>query len=155
MNDSSKPRPIDPRMSGIFRVFMKLFTRLNVAVYRASSGRLMNRAFGSPICLVTMTGRRSGRKLTIPLIHIPIGKDVLLVASQAGLDTHPVWFHNISANPEIGITAGGETRRMRARRASSAEKAALWPVAVAVYADFDQYQARTERDIPLLICSPV
>ena len=139
----------------VFRLFMKLFTRINVFVYRASHGRLMNRAFGSPICLVTMTGRKSGRKITIPLIHIPHGDDVLLIASQAGLDTHPVWYHNISANPDIGITAGGLTRRMRARRASDAEKAGLWPVAVAVYADFEQYQKRTERNIPMLICSPV
>ena len=156
MNTQQRPRPIDPRFNGVIRAFMKLYTRLNVAVYRASNGRLMNRfPNGSPICLVTMTGRRSGRKRTVPLIYIPSGDDVILIASQAGMSTHPVWFHNISANPEVGITAGGHTRRLRARRASNAEKAALWPVAVAVYPDFEQYQARTERNIPVLICSPV
>lgn len=149
-------KPIDPRMNGAIRAVMKLYTRLNVFVYRASSGRLMNRfPNGSPICLVTMTGAKTGKRRTIPLIHVPRGDDVILVASQGGMSTNPLWYYNIKANPEVAITADGRTRRMRARLADKAEKAAVWPGAVAVYPDFDDYQARTTRDIPVFVCSPV
>lgn len=155
MTRGTSAKPIDPRLNGIIRGVMKLYTRLNVFVYRASSGRLMNRfPNGSPICLVTMTGNRTGKRRVIPLIFIPHGDDVLLVASQGGMSTHPVWFHNLRAHPEISVTAGGRTRRMRARLASSEEKARLWPAAVAAYPDFTVYQARTARDIPLFVCSP-
>ena len=148
-------KPIDPRLNGVIRSVMKLYTRLNVFVYRASSGRLMSRfPNGSPICLVTMTGAKSGKRRTIPLIHIPHGEDVILIASQGGMSTHPLWFYNVRANPELSITANGQTRRMHARLASEEEKAAVWPVAVAVYPDFDDYQARTTRNIPVFICSP-
>lgn len=148
-------KPIDPRLNGLIRTVMKLYTRLNVFVYRASAGRLMNRfPNGSPICLVTMTGARSGRRRTVPLIHIPHGEDVILVASQGGMSTHPLWYHNIRAHPEVCITEGGRTRRMIARLVDDDGKAAVWPIAVAVYPDFTTYQARTERNIPVFVCSP-
>jgi F420H(2)-dependent quinone reductase len=148
-------KPIPESMNGLIRVFMKAYTRLNVWVYRASNGRLMNKfPNGSPICLVTMTGRRSGRKRTIPLIHVPDGDKVILVASQGGMSINPLWYHNIKANPLVGITADGVTRSMVAHLANDEEKAAVWPVAVAVYPDFNEYQARTERNIPVFICSP-
>lgn len=152
---SHRVKPIDPRLNGIIRSVMKLYARLNVFVYRASSGRLMSRfPDGSPICLVTMTGARSGKRRVVPLIFVPHGEDVLLVASQGGMSMHPAWFHNLIANPSVCITADGRTRRMQARLASHEEKAALWSVAVAIYPDFARYQARTERDIPLFVCSP-
>jgi len=149
-------KPIDPRLNGIIRTVMKLYTRLNVFVYRTSSGRLMSRfPNGAPICLVTMTGARSGRRRTIPLIHVPHGDQVILVASQGGMSTHPLWFHNVRANPEVCITVQGRTRRMHAHLASDTEKAMVWPVAVAAYPDFAAYQARTDRNIPVFICDPV
>lgn len=155
MSTARKAKPIDPRLNGVIRSVMKLYTRLNVFVYRASSGRLMNRfPNGSPICLVAMTGARTGKRRIIPLIHIPHGDDVLLIASQGGMSTHPLWFHNLCAHPEVCITAGGRTRRMRARLAGSEEKARLWPTAVSVYPDFVAYQERTARDIPMFVCSP-
>ncbi len=151
----STVKPIDPRLNGIIRAVMKLYTRLNVFVYRTSSGRLMSRfSNGAPICLVSMTGAHSGRRRTIPLIHVPHGENVILVASQGGMSTHPLWFHNVRANPEVSITAGGRTRRMHAHLARDAEKALVWPVAVAAYPSFAHYQARTERNIPMFICSP-
>ena len=147
--------PATSPLDGVARAVMKLYTRLNVFVYRSSSGRLMSRfPDGSPICLVTMTGARTGRRRTVPLIHVPHGDDVLLVASQGGMSTNPSWFHNLVACPEVSITAEGRTRRMRARLAGDAERAALWPSAVAVYPGFARYQKRTSRTIPLFICSP-
>ena len=147
--------PIPGKYSRLVLGALKTFTRLNVFVYRASNGRLMNRfPDGTRICLVTMTGRRSGRKRTGPLIHVPNGEQVILIASQGGMSQNPLWYYNILANPELGITVNGITRRMIAHEASDKEKARVWPVAVRVYAHFDDYRARTERNIPVFICSP-
>jgi len=138
------------------RLALRAFSRLNVLVYRLSNGRLMSRLpQDAPVCLVTMTGRRSGRKLTIPLIHVARGEEVILIASQGGLDRHPLWYYNLKANPEVGITANGFTRRMLARELHGPEKASAWAFATRVYAEFDVYQARTDRDIPLFLCRPV
>ena len=143
------------RIDGLARAVMKLYTRLNVFVYRTSSGRLMSRfPNGSPICLVTMRGARTGRRRVVPLIHVPHGDDVLLVASQGGMHANPAWFHNLMACPEISVTTGSRTRRMHARLANDDEKATLWPLAVAAYPGFARYQRRTARNIPLFICSP-
>jgi deazaflavin-dependent oxidoreductase (nitroreductase family) len=101
-----------------------------------------------------MTGRRSGRKKTIALMYTRHGEDVLLVASLGGSPAHPVWYHNLKAQPQIEIQAGRARRKMLAREAPAEEKRALWPVVVANYPSFDAYQKRTTREIPLFICSP-
>jgi deazaflavin-dependent oxidoreductase (nitroreductase family) len=133
---------------------MKIASRMNVWVYRMTNGKVMGSMKGSPICLVTMTGRKSGRTITMPLIYIAHGEDVVLIASQGGAPDHPVWYHNLMANPNIHIQSGSVDRPMRVRQASDEEKTEIWPHAVSVYGDFDDYQAKTDRNIPLLICSP-
>jgi deazaflavin-dependent oxidoreductase (nitroreductase family) len=136
------------------KAVIRFFTALNVWVYRLTGGRLMNGLEGAPICLVTMTGRRSGRRKTLALMYTPHGQDVLLVASLGGAPQHPAWYYNLKADPNVVIQAGRVRRRMRAREASAEEKRTLWPVAVANYASFADYQKRTPREIPLFICSP-
>jgi deazaflavin-dependent oxidoreductase (nitroreductase family) len=133
---------------------IRFFTALNVWVYRLTGGRAMNKMEGAPVCLVTMTGRKSGREKTIALMYTPHGQDVLLVASLGGAPQHPAWYYNLKAHPEIEIQVGRVRRRMRAREASPEEKRALWPVAVANYRSFAAYQERTSREIPLFVCSP-
>ncbi len=133
---------------------LKAMSRSNVFLYRLSGGRMFNTLAGSPICLVTMTGRKSGRTITMPLMYTPHGEDVLIVASLGGAPKHPVWYHNLVANPDVTIEQGNQTRMMRVRQASADEKAALWPALVASYPPFADYQAKTERDIPVMICSP-
>jgi F420H(2)-dependent quinone reductase len=134
---------------------IRFFTALNVLIYRLSGGRLMNRMEGAPICLVTMTGRKSGKRKTIALMYTPHAQDVLLVASLGGAPAHPAWYYNLKAHPGIEIQAGRLRRKMLAREASPEEKRSLWPVVVANYRSFDAYQKRTTRNIPLFICSPV
>jgi deazaflavin-dependent oxidoreductase (nitroreductase family) len=133
---------------------IRFFTGLNVLVYRLSGGMLMNRLEGAPICLVTMTGRKSGRKKTIALMYTPHGEDVLLVASLGGAPRHPVWYYNLKAHPQIQIQTGRLRRALLAREATPEEKRTLWPVVVANYHSFEAYQQRTSRDIPLFVCSP-
>jgi len=131
-----------------------LMTWLNVWIYRLTGGRLGGTFLqGAPICLVTVKGKRSGTPRTIALLYLAAGDDVVLVASKGGMSHHPAWYHKMTANPDVEVQIGSTTRRMRARRASAAEKAALWPRLVAMYRDYDDYQARTTRDIPVMILS--
>ncbi len=134
--------------------FIRFFTALNVLVYRLSGGRLMNRYEGAPICLVTMTGRKSGRRKTIGLMYTEHARDVLLVASLGGAPQHPVWYYNLMAHPQIEVQVGRVRRRMFAREADAEERRTLWPVVVANYPSFEVYQKRTTRQIPLFVCSP-
>ena len=136
-----------------FRRNMKIYTKLNVWVYRLSGGRLMNSAMGGyPICLVEFEGHKSGTRRYIPLIDVPYGQSRLLVGSQAGLDRDPVWVRSLEANPEIWIQANGSRGRYRARRVGDEEKSQLWPHLCSVYPDYDSYQARTDRNIPVFAC---
>ncbi len=138
------------------RKVMKFYTRLNVWVFKKSNGKLMNKfPGGAPICLVGMTGRKSGNRREVMLIHLPYGEQKLLVASQGGLDFDPVWYKNIMANPRVDIMAAGVQRNYTVKQATPDEKRALWPHLLSLYPDFDEYQARTDRDIPVLVCTPV
>jgi deazaflavin-dependent oxidoreductase (nitroreductase family) len=133
---------------------VRLATALNVAVYRLTGGRLMNTMQGSPICLVTMTGAKSGKIKTIALMYTPHGDNVLLVASLGGSSKNPVWYHNFKKNPDIEIQVGSRKRKMRAREAGAEEHAKLWPVCVESYPPFAEYQTRTTRKIPIFVCEP-
>jgi deazaflavin-dependent oxidoreductase (nitroreductase family) len=147
-------KPISEPQMKLVKPLMKLMSGVNVFVYRLTNGRLMGRFSGADVCLVTMTGRKSGREITIPLIYTPDGEDVLLVASQGGMPKHPAWYYSLAASPEVKIQVRGEVRDMVARQASDEEKRARWPRLLEVYPDFDDYQKRTDRNIPVFICSP-
>ncbi|MDC0068387.1 nitroreductase family deazaflavin-dependent oxidoreductase [Gammaproteobacteria bacterium] len=134
------------------RWVLKLFTRLNVVVYKLSSGRLMNRLAGMPIVLVEMTGASSGRRRTIPLMYVPHGDGFLLVASQGGATRNPVWYENLMKNPSVLITFEGKTTEMTARYLEESEKAAVWPTCVEFYPPYQNYQDRTDRQIPVFLC---
>jgi F420H(2)-dependent quinone reductase len=156
------PKARPPQLdSPIVGKVIKVASRANTRLYRATGGRLGgNWRIGAgfrksvPICLLTTTGRRSGQPRTAPLLHMPDGDRVILVASQGGLPEHPAWYHNITANPEVTVQVKRDVRRMRARTASPEERAELWPRLLEVYADFDDYQSWTEREIPVVICDP-
>lgn len=80
------------------------------------------------------------------------GRDKLLVGSQAGLDTNPAWVCSLRANPQVKIIAAGDKAAYRAREVSLTEKGQLWPESLKVYPGYDEYQARTDRDIPVFLC---
>ncbi|MEH6590779.1 MAG: nitroreductase family deazaflavin-dependent oxidoreductase [Halioglobus sp.] len=149
-------RVIEDKQVPVVRFFMRWATRLNVAVFRLSKGRLMNKFIGGyPVCIVNTTGAKSGKIRRIALIHLPHGDNKLLVASQGGMPTNPVWYYNIAANPDIEIMVGGDNKPYLARQLSDDEKAELWPHLLSLYPDFDEYQARTDRNIPVFSCKPV
>ena len=106
---------------------------------------------GAPILLLTTTGRKSGRKITKPLIYQPHGDDYLVVASRGGAPNPPAWYLNLEANPEVEVQVRADRFKARARDATPEEKPELWQRMVAVWPDYDEYQKRTDRQIPVVI----
>ena len=154
MTDRKLP-PWTPGQERIANVAIRIMSVLNIWVYRASGGKIGGRfARGAPVCLLTSIGRKSGEPRTAPLLYLADGANVVIVASKGGMAKSPLWYGNLVANPACTVEIGREKRSMRARTASAAEKQALWPRLVAIYPDYDDYQARTERDIPVVILEP-
>ena len=147
--DTSKGRGSAPP-----RWAVKAMTRVHVLLHRLSGGRLFNSFGGDEVCFVTMKGAKSGHTLTIPLMYVPHGEGVLLVASQGGAPKNPVWYHNLVKHPDIEVTHRGRRMKLRARLARPEEKPALWPVADRHYAPYAEYRERTTRDIPIFVCEP-
>jgi len=151
----TKRQPWSPTQERLATPIIHLMTSLNVWAYRLTGGRLGGRfPGGAPVCLVTSTGKRSGQPRTAALLYLADGDNLVIVASKGGMSHSPAWYHNMVANPDVDVQIGSATRPMRARRASDEEKAALWPRLVAMYPDYDDYQARTARNIPVMILSP-
>ena len=133
---------------------MKIFTRTHVFLHRLTGGRILNTLGGDDVCFVTMTGAKSGRQVTVPLMYVPHGEGVLLVASQGGAPKHPVWFGNLLKHPDVSVNHRGRVMKLRARLAAAEEKPALWPICDDHYAPYAEYRTRTTRDIPIFVCEP-
>jgi len=141
--------------------FMKVMAAVNVWLYRRTGGRLgshwrIGAGFRNPvpICLVEHTGRKTGQLRTTPLVYLADGERVVVVASQAGRPENPMWFLNVSANPEVTVVIGRQRQAMRARVADDTERAELWPRLVDLYADYASYQSWTDRVIPVVVLEP-
>lgn len=159
MGTEAAPKGLDSKATSSI---IKWMSRGNVALYRATGGRLggkwrVGSAFpwGIPVCLLTTTGRKTGQLRTAPLLFLEDDGKVLLVASQGGLPKHPLWFRNIVANPEVTVQIRSDIRQLKARVATDAERARYWPKLTAMYPDFDNYQAWTDRVIPVIVCEPL
>ena len=150
-------RPIKPwteRQQRFARPVIKVMSSLNTWIYRLSGGRIWGKWLqGGPILLLTTVGRRSGRAHTTPLLYLREGDDIVIVASKGGMPRHPDWFLNLEADANVEVEIGADRTLMKARRASVEEKKTLWPRLVAMYSDYADYQARTTRDIPVVILS--
>jgi deazaflavin-dependent oxidoreductase (nitroreductase family) len=133
----------------------KLMNWTHKAVLRVSGGRYPRHLFGMAAVELHTLGRKSGQRRSTMLTS-PISDEnrVILVASRGGAENNPEWYRNLSANPDVEITIDGVTRKMRARTASPDEKRALWPDIVKAYKGYANYQRRTARDIPVVICEP-
>lgn len=143
------------------RRIMKYVGRAHVWVYRRTKGRIggtfrVGAALRkpAPVLLLDHVGKKSGRTYTSPLLYMLDGPNVVVVASTGGMAKDPQWYRNLQAHPDTQVQIGREVRRVRARTASSEERAALWPRLVEMYADYDNYQSWTDREIPVVICEP-
>lgn len=133
-------------------------TRLHVALYRLTRGRIAGHLPGLPaarILLLDHTGAKSGVRRTSPLMFFEHGEAIAVAASKAGQSTHPAWFHNLRANPRTTIQIGPEVRAVRARVASAAERARLWPEFVSFFPTYEFYARHAgDRQIPIVVLEP-
>jgi deazaflavin-dependent oxidoreductase (nitroreductase family) len=133
-------------------------TKLHVALYRRSGGRLGGAAPGWPdakIALVDHRGAKSGILRTSPLVYRSDGDSLAIIASKAGQPTNPAWFHNLMANPETTVQIGSEVRPVRARIATEGEGERFWAEFIAVYPSYAGYRERAHpRVIPIVILEP-
>jgi deazaflavin-dependent oxidoreductase (nitroreductase family) len=135
---------------------MKSINLLHRSVLRASGGRLGWRAMRMPVLELTTVGRRSGLPRTV-LLTSPLQDDgaIIVVASKGGDDKTPAWFLNLVANPEVLVSMRDRpAESMIARVASAQERERLWPQVVAAHPNYGGYQARTSRQIPLVLLTP-
>ena len=128
-----------------------LFGHEHVDRYVATDGEEGHDWQGTQTLLLTTTGRRSGEPRVAPLIYAPAGEAFAVVASKGGADSPPAWYVNLTANPEVEVQVRGERFKATARTASAEEKAELWPTMVAEWPSYDEYQAKTDREIPIVL----
>jgi len=129
----------------------QLFGDEHVRVYRETDGERGYHWRGTTILLLSTRGRSSGVERTTPLIHRTDGDRWIVVASKGGAPTHPGWFENLRADPDATIQVRGETVPVRALLAAGEERARLWALMAEVWPAYDDYQARTDREIPVVV----
>ena len=149
-----QPKPFTEAQERRGDRFIKFMSSVNTGLYRRTGGRLGGRLAGAPVCLLTTIGRKSGEPRTMPLLYLSDGADIVLVASKGGFSRHPQWYLNLLANPEVTVQIKRRRMDMRAEVADESRKAELWPRLVEMYRQYDDYQARTDREIPVVICTP-
>jgi deazaflavin-dependent oxidoreductase (nitroreductase family) len=153
----SKPvKPFTPGQEKFGRFFIKNIGKAQVAVYELTGGRLWNTFLGSQVAILTTIGRKSGIARKSPLLYIKDGDNVVVVATQGGMSSYPIWYLNLVANPEVKCQVGSEKRDYICRRASLEEEAKLWPPLDAMYAGYAEYKERIgdRREVPVMILEP-
>ncbi|MGV0635423.1 nitroreductase family deazaflavin-dependent oxidoreductase [Mycolicibacillus trivialis] len=153
------PRALNSALTG---VIIKWMSRANTAMYKASNGRvggkwrMGSKRFGDlpPVGILTTIGRKSGQPREAPLLYLREGDRVVLVASQGGRATNPMWYLNLKADPAVSFRIRDEVLTLTARDATAAERAEYWPKLDAMYPDFADYRSYTTREIPIVICDP-
>lgn len=146
--------PPFPRPGSVGLKLVNAMTGANVKLYRLTGGRLGGRFSGAPVLLLDHIGRKTGRRRTTPVLYMPDGDDLIVVASRGGSDVHPAWWLNLKANPATTVQVGSERRSVVAREATPEEKQRLWSRLVDAYSDYAVYQRRTAREIPVIVLSP-
>jgi deazaflavin-dependent oxidoreductase (nitroreductase family) len=129
-----------------------------VELYESSGGTegLTLRDTGLPVVIVTNRGWKTGAIRKTPLMRVVDGKNYILVASQGGAPTHPLWYHNLKADPNVEIRDETDVYAMRVREVVDPdERQRLWDIAVKAYPPYEAYQTRTDRVIPVLVAEPV
>jgi deazaflavin-dependent oxidoreductase (nitroreductase family) len=131
-----------------------LFGDEHVRKYEETGGKVGHDWNDTQVLILHTKGRKSGVERKNPLIYGRSGDDFLIVASKGGAPSHPDWYLNLTANPDVTIQVWSDLIPVRARTATPDEKKRLWPTMLAQWPDYDAYQERTDREIPLVILSP-
>jgi deazaflavin-dependent oxidoreductase (nitroreductase family) len=137
------------------RGLIRAFGDFHAWVYEASGGRWGGRLKGLPMAVLYLVGRKSGKPRPTPLLYMRDAENLVIVASFYGSPRHPAWYHNLMASPECDVRVDRQRYRVCARTATPEERAELWPRLVDHYPGYAAYQSRTDREIPVVILSPV
>jgi deazaflavin-dependent oxidoreductase (nitroreductase family) len=151
---ASKPPGPFPPPGTLKAKLVNLIPRANVIVYRWSNGRFGGTMGDLPVLILHTVGRKSGKARQSPLLHVKDADTYVVVGSRGGSDAPPAWWLNLQAMSEATIEIKGTRRRVTARRATAEEKSVYWPRLTAGYPFYDDYQARTTRDIPVIVLTP-
>jgi deazaflavin-dependent oxidoreductase (nitroreductase family) len=125
-----------------------------MVIVRVGDGRVLGRIAGMPVLLLTTTGRRSGKRRTVPLTYVRDGGEIAVVGSFGGSDQAPGWLLNLEHDPRASVRLDRATVAVTARVADGVERARLWPTVVATYPGYGRYQSRTRRPIPIVLLTP-
>ena len=149
---AKKPRGLNsPQTERI----IKAMSQSTAWLYKKTGGRIGGKFLqGAPVALLTTIGRKTGQPRVSPLLFLRDGNRVVLVASKAGADTHPMWYLNLKANPQVSVQIKDEVLDLTARDATEEERIRYWPRLVEMYSSFADYQSWTDRVIPVVICDP-
>jgi deazaflavin-dependent oxidoreductase (nitroreductase family) len=132
-----------------------LYGKEHTERYRETGGEEGHDWQGTQTLLLTTKGRHSGEPRELPLIYGRHGDDFLIVASKGGADAPPAWYLNIEADPDVEVQVKDDRFKARARTASPDEKAEMWPTMTAEWPAYDDYQKKTDRDIPIVVLERV
>jgi len=130
---------------------LTLLNEEHVRVYRETNGERGYIWNGAPILLFTTKGRKTGLPRTIAIIYTQVGDKYVIIASKGGSPTHPIWYLNVEDDPNVEVQIRGDTFKAKARTAESPEREQLWAEAVKTWPNYDIYQSRTERRIPVVV----
>ncbi|MBK3643830.1 MULTISPECIES: nitroreductase family deazaflavin-dependent oxidoreductase [Streptomyces] len=144
-------------LEGEYEPSPEQWVRDQVELYESSGGTKGTtlRDTGLPVVVLTTRGAKSGKIRKSPLMRVEHDGRYAVVASQGGAPKHPVWYHNVKADPRVELQDGPDKRDMTAREVTGAEKAEWWERAVAAYPPYADYQKRTDRQIPVFVLEPV
>lgn len=131
------------------------FNRGIIEDFRANEGRVGGPFKGAPMILITHTGAKSGKTYTTPLVYTRDGDRLVIIASKGGAPKSPAWFHNLVANPTVEVEVGTERFTATASVAEGEERQRLFDAQAALMPNFDQYQAATDRVIPVVVLTRV
>jgi deazaflavin-dependent oxidoreductase (nitroreductase family) len=119
--------------------------------FRANGGALTGPFAGRPIVLLTIKGRKTGKERTTPLVYLPHDGRVFVFASKGGAPEDPGWYRNLAKNPDVEVQVRDEVFPAHARVATGEERDRLWELAAQQWPDYDGYQERTDREIPVIV----
>jgi deazaflavin-dependent oxidoreductase (nitroreductase family) len=131
------------------------FNQRVIREFRANQGKVSGQLANMPVLLLTMTGARSGRTITKPLVYTTDGDRLVVIASFAGAPKHPAWYHNLVANPEATVELGSERFRVRATVTSGEERQRLFNRQAQQMPIFVEYQQKTTRQIPVIVLTRI
>lgn len=157
---ANTPRPLSPKQVERLNAkstgtAIKWMSRAQTWIFKKTGGRIGDKFLrGAEVGILTTIGRKSGEERDSPLLFLQEGKRIVLVASQGGRATNPMWYLNLVANPRVKFQTKRETLELIARDAADAEREEYWPKLDAMYADFANYRSYTDRKIPIVICDP-